>query len=387
MSANHESRAPATLSDRVQSLRLPARGGVATSSKLPWVLCLLFLASTLTFGYQAFRRSGGGSGPDGGKGAATVRNNDAASGDIVLQSKGYIIPAHEILVTPQVTGKVVELNIEEGMHVTEGQLLARLEDDEYRAKHEHAKAKYDSARQNLELLKASYPEEVKRAQHDLEEAQADSARNRDQLSRAERLNVATVSREELIRMRNETAMTDARLKRRRQDLELAELGRWKVTVAEAEVQAAKAEMEEANWRLKKCKIRAPIPGTILTKDAEKENLLNPAAFKVAAQLCSMADLSDLEVDLYIQERDIAGISVGQNCDVLPEAFERNEAFLKKHPKGYDGVVSRLMPIADRAKGAIPVRVKVTVPRAEEGVYLKPNMGVIVSFKKEGKEGR
>ena len=46
---------------------------------------------------------------------------------------------------------------------------------------------------------------------------------------------------------------------------------------------------------------------------------------------------------------------------------------------YEGEVSRLMPIADRAKGAVPVRVKITVPREEEGVYLKPEMGALVSF--------
>jgi HlyD family secretion protein len=95
----------------------------------------------------------------------------------------------------------------------------------------------------------------------------------------------------------------------------------------------------------------------------------------------MADLSDLEVDLTIQERDIANIVVGQKCTVVPEAFQNNKAFRARHPTGYDGEVSRLMPIADRAKGAIPVRVKVVVPREEEGVYLKPDMGVIVSFKK------
>ena len=41
-----------------------------------------------------------------------------------------------------------------------------------------------------------------------------------------------------------------------------------------------------------------------------------------------------------------------------------------------------MPIADRAKGAIPVRVKIRIPAEEEGIYLKPEMGVIVSFFKK-----
>ena len=87
-------------------------------------------------------------------------------------------------------------------------------------------------------------------------------------------------------------------------------------------------------------------------------------------LCEMADLSDLEVDLPIQERDVARVFKGQKCKICAEAYP---------DRTYDGYVSRLMPIADRAKGAVPVRVKVSVPAAEEGVYLKPEMGVNVSF--------
>ncbi len=87
----------------------------------------------------------------------------------------------------------------------------------------------------------------------------------------------------------------------------------------------------------------------------------------------MADLSDLEVDLSIQERnDLARVHKGQKCKVRPEAFP---------DRVYDGVVSRLMPIADRAKGAVPVRVKLSVPAEEEGVYLKPEMSAVVSFLK------
>src|SRR5262249_541017 len=115
---------------------------------------------------------------------------------------------------------------------------------------------------------------------------------------------------------------------------------------------------------------APVTGTILTKKAEEGNIVNPVAFNVAASLCDMADLSDLEVDLNIQERDIANVFKGQQCVIRPEAFPG---------RAYKGQVSRLMPIADRAKGAVPVRVKVAVPREEEGMYLKPEMSVVVSF--------
>ena len=64
---------------------------------------------------------------------------------------------------------------------------------------------------------------------------------------------------------------------------------------------------------------------------------------------------------------------GQLCQVRPEAFPE---------RVYEGQVSRLMPTADRAKSAIPVRVKLKVPKEEEGVYLKPEMGAVVSFLKK-----
>jgi multidrug resistance efflux pump len=130
---------------------------------------------------------------------------------------------------------------------------------------------------------------------------------------------------------------------------------------------------KAEWRLGNCTIRAPITGTILKKNAEEGNIVNPIAFNGSFSLCDMADLADLEVDLNIQERDIAVIKVGQKCRVKAEAYP---------DRIYEGRVDRLMPIADRAKGAIPVRVKLSIPANEEGIYLKPEMGAIVTFLNE-----
>ncbi len=70
---------------------------------------------------------------------------------------------------------------------------------------------------------------------------------------------------------------------------------------------------------------------------------------------------------------MAKVFRGQNCRIRPDAFPE---------RTYEGSVSRLMPIADRAKGAVPVRVKVRVPKDEEGVYLKPEMSAVVSFLKK-----
>ena len=372
-----------TLGDRVRSLRLGDRPAEAPGARLPWVLCILLLGSTVAFGYQAFRKP---SGP-AAKGPAEGSAKTADSGDVVLQAKGYIIPAHQIQVSPLIGGRIVKLYIEEGMHVKKGQKLAEIEVVDYKTDHERAEAKLESAKRNLELLKTNLPHEVTKAEQDLAEAKAEQVDFSNRLEVAEdvdRRGAGSLSKQEMISLRAQRDMSAARVRRNEQALSLARLGRLRVTVAEAERNAAQADLEKAKWRLDNCIVRAPIAGTILTKKAEENNLVNPAAYSngLSASLCDMADLSDLEVDLTIQERDIAQVHVGQKCLVKPsEAFQKDEAFKKKHPKGYEGVVSRLMPTADRAKGAIPVRVKLTVPSDEQGVYLKPDMGVIVSFKK------
>jgi multidrug resistance efflux pump len=150
------------------------------------------------------------------------------------------------------------------------------------------------------------------------------------------------------------------------------------------VEQAFAALAKAKWRLDNTDIKAPVTGTVLTKKAEKGNLVNPSAFSsgISASLCEMADLRELEIDLSVQERDIAQVRQDQPCWVMPEAYQADREFLKKHPRGYEGFVSRIMPTADRAKGAIPVRVKIKfISQEEAGVYLRPEMSTLVSFLK------
>ncbi|NDG14395.1 MAG: hypothetical protein EB110_01815, partial [Betaproteobacteria bacterium] len=61
------------------------------------------------------------------------------------------------------------------------------------------------------------------------------------------------------------------------------------------------------------------------------------------------------------------------------AWQADPGFLASHPRGYEGYVSRIMPQANRSKGAIPVRVKIVVPPGEQGRFLKPEMGALVTF--------
>ena len=139
----------------------------------------------------------------------------------------------------------------------------------------------------------------------------------------------------------------------------------RIAAAAAQVGQAEAELAKAQWRSSNCVICAPVSGTILKKNAEEGSLVNPVAMQGFYSLCEMADLSDLEVELMIPEREVSKIFKNQRCKVRAEAFP---------DRVYEGYVSRQMPMADRSKAAIPVRVKLRVPADEEGVYLKPDMG-------------
>jgi HlyD family secretion protein len=136
---------------------------------------------------------------------------------------------------------------------------------------------------------------------------------------------------------------------------------------------------KAKWQLDNCTIVAPLTGTILAKRAEIGNLVNPNAFATTglpAGICDLADLADQEVDLSINELDIAKIFKGQQCVIRAEAYA---------DRPYNGVVSRIMPTADRAKAAVSVRVKIDIPANEAGQFLRPDMGARVVFYKKKRQ--
>lgn len=295
-------------------------------------------------------------------------------GEIALESKGYIVPAHQILVSPKVNGMIMSLDIEEGKRVAKGDVLAVLESTDYEADVARAKATVRMQQEKLrELENGNRPEEIKQAEAELGEAEVTLVQLTAEFKRSTDLrknNATTAQQYELAE--SQYKGMQQKVQRLTQALALMRLGERaeRIEVAKAELAQAQADLVKSEWRLGNCTIRAPISGTILKKNAEEGNIVNPIAFNGSFSLCEMADLSDLEVDLNIQERDISAIQVGQKCRIRAEAWP---------DRVYEGVVDRLMPIADRAKGAVPVRVKLSIPADEEGVYLKPEMGAIVTF--------
>jgi HlyD family secretion protein len=386
------------LSDRVRSLRLAGRDGSAPSRTraLPWVFSFVLLLTTIAFGYRAYRV---GSLPTADAPRAEAKKDDApaapattgvaAAGEVVLQAKGYVVPISQVQVSPKVGGQIVWMDerFKEGEKFKKDDVLARLERVDYESDHNQALFAVESATARWEELKRTMPEEVKQAEAELEESRATATQQKLEVDRNRRLTLTSaIAQREMEQTRYAYDATMARIRKLEATLRMIKEGRFekRVQAAEAEMRQAKAFLAKAKWRLDNTEIKATVSGSILTKKAELGNIVNPSAFSsgISASLCEMADLKELEIDLSIQERDVRHVQPRQVCWVMPDAYKDDEQFLSKHPKGYRGEVSRLMPYADRAKGAVPVRVYIVkgeISEEEAGRYLRPDLSATVSF--------
>src|SRR5215467_10158340 len=97
---------------------------------------------------------------------AQAQGGEVLGGSVVLTATGYIVAHHKINVNSKVTGRVKWIGVEKGDHVKQGQVLVKLEDDEFRAQYSQARGSADAAQAFLdELQHGSRPEEIAQAQH------------------------------------------------------------------------------------------------------------------------------------------------------------------------------------------------------------------------------
>jgi HlyD family secretion protein len=387
-----------SLTERVRGLRLPdkvdsPRAVQGQSNWLPWTLCLMLAAASTSLAVQVYRAPPGARGSPimsiGARDSASATasnsnspgsNNPALndtpalpSGTLVTQAKGYIIPAHQIQVSPiEVSGRIQELFIEEGKWFEKGQVLAKLEDTKYQEDANEAKFYRIAAEHHLEEARKGNPEEIEQAKSELGEARKYMLQYQGDFERFDKLGPERAGKKEYDQAKYTKEGQEQKVNRLESALRMFQGTRDKrIQTSEAELEQAKAREKKANWLLDNCVIRAPVGGNILTKKAEIGNLVNALSFNVSASLCEMADLTKLEVDLEIQEREIRKIELGQPCKIICDAYP---------DRTWDGKVIRIMPVALRAKTAVQVRVEVlNIPKENAGKFLRPDMGCVVTF--------
>ena len=309
--------------------------------------------------------------------AAQTSGNDV--GGTVLSATGYIVAHHTINVNSKVTGRVAWIGVEKGDKVKEGQVLVRLEDQEFRATYNQAKGAVENARAYLEELQhGSRPEEIQQAQHNLDEAKATLANDKLTLDRTKQLaGTGVLSRQQLDDATAKFEADQQRANSLEKAFQLAKIGPRPEELARAQgaLMQASGQSDYAKSQLDATIIRAPVTGTILDRTAEKGELVTSGFASTAAggpqgSVVSLADLNDLQVELDIAQADFARLGPAQKGIVTTDAYP---------DKQYDGQIAQISPEANRQKATVQVKVQVLNPNKYPDVQLRPEMNATVRF--------
>jgi HlyD family secretion protein len=297
----------------------------------------------------------------------------AAGGAVILNATGYIIAAHRIQVASKVVGKVAWIGVDKGSKVKEGQVLVRLEDDEYRAQLQQARGQLVNLQARLkELENGSRPEEIAGAVANLNVAKADLENARIGLERTKNLAAAQVlSRQAMDDAQARYDSAAAKVVSLEKTHELVRLGPRieQVDAVRGQIQQANGSLAFYETQLSNTVIRAPVSGTILERAVEKGEFVttNFVGDKGAkGYVVSLADLNDLQVELDISQNDFAKLGARQRGVITTDAFPDRK---------YEGYIEEISPEANRQKATVQVKVKVLKPDG----YLRPEMNANVAF--------
>lgn len=304
---------------------------------------------------------------------ATPAPTGSSGGDVILNATGYIVAAHKIQVASKVLGRVAWIGVDKGDKVKEGQVIVRLEDEEYKAQLQQARGRLQALEAKLkELETGSRPEEISRAQADLEEAKANVENARINLDRNQRLSAdGVVAKQTLDDAKARYDRETARMNALQKSFELVRIGprQEQIDAVRGQIVEARGSVDFFQTQLENTIIRAPVTGTILERAVEKGEFVTTSFVGergAKGYVVSLANLNDLEVELDISQNDFAKLGPQQKGIVTTDAFPDRK---------YEGVISEISPEANRQKATVQVKVKIRNPDD----YLRPEMNSSVAF--------
>jgi RND family efflux transporter MFP subunit len=256
----------------------------------------------------------------------------------VLQANGYVTPMIHATVSAKITGQIIAIYFDEGMHVRTGQLLAKLDDSD-------TKAQLESAEADFEVTKAS-----------LLDLQVRLANAESELNRVKQLQAAGIDTIEILEQAQTTvASLQAQIK-----------------VANEQIKASNAHITVSQQNLRNTEIRAPFGGVIVSKDAQIGEIVSPVSAGggfTRTGIATIVDMKSLGVEVDVNESNFALIRSGQRTFAMLDAYPD-----WKIPSE----VSALIPSADRQTAT--VRVRISFDKLDPRIL--PEMGVKVIFLKD-----
>ncbi len=315
---------------RIDRAPLPARGGGAA-----WWIVLLLLLGAGGAAWWFLRPQA----PVVKTATARLeRSSGGSAGKTLLNASGYVTTRLEATVSSKITGKVTEILVEEGMKVDKGQIVARLDDSNYKVGLRTAEAQLESAKRNLEETTPM----LKFAEQELGRLEGMAS------SRA-------ISRSDLEKAQAEVAGQRAKLERQK-----------------AEITVAERQVEDWQQQLDDTIIRAPFAGVVTTKDSQPGEMISPMSAGggfTRTGICTLVDMASLEIEIDVSESFINRVHAGQPVEATLDAYPDLKIPCK---------VIAIIPTADRQKATVKVRVAFEKldPR------ILPEMGVKVAFQSD-----
>ncbi|MEX2500415.1 MAG: efflux RND transporter periplasmic adaptor subunit [Wenzhouxiangellaceae bacterium] len=253
----------------------------------------------------------------------------------VLDASGYVVARRQATVAAEVTGKLTEVLVEEGLAVEKGQVLARIDDATEQAQLALARARLAAARSALAEIEAQ-----------LRNARRTRVRQRELKERD------LASQSEVDRAETEVESLEARLAAQREQIHVAE-----------------REVELQQQRIGELTIRAPFSGVVIARAAQAGEMVSPVSAGggfTRTGICTIVDMDSLEIEVDVNEAYIDRVRPGQPVLARLDAWPDWEI---------PAEVKAVVPAADRQKATVRVRVAFV----ERDPRILPEMGISVRF--------
>jgi RND family efflux transporter MFP subunit len=319
--------------DLLQQLRIDRaqRDDDESRPRWPWIVGVAVLVLVVAGLAATFALRGQAATVETSTAVTAASSSDAA----VLQATGYVVARRQATISAQIIGTLTEVSVDEGAHVKQGQILARLDPTAYQAQLDSTRAQYAAAQASVTKARAV-----------LKQDRANAARMNDVVDRG------YVSKQAAEQANTQVATDAAAL-----------------DVAITQAKAARDQMRAAEVNLDFTVIRAPFAGVVTAKGAEVGEIVSPytaGGGGIAGGLATIVDMNSLEVDVDVNESYISRVKPGMPVEAILDAYP--DWKIPAH-------VIAIIPSADRSKATVKVRIALD----KKDPRILPEMGVRVSF--------
>jgi HlyD family secretion protein len=286
------------------------------SKTVKWILFSLLGVIVLLVGYKMLA----GNKDEGLK--VSIEKANRRTITETVNASGKVYPEIEVKISPDISGEIVELNVEEGDSVKKGQILARIFADIYALQRDEAASRVNQSAATVENSKAS----LEALQANLDQAKQAYDRNK------KLYDDKVISRSEFEGFETAYKSAQANYNAAKQNIKGLEAG----------VQTAQTGLSSANKNLGRTTLVAPMNGIISSLSVKKGERVSGNSFSLGTEMMRVADMNVLEVRVDVGENDVVKVHLGDSADVEVDAYNNRK---------FKGIVTQIASSTKSGTGA------------------------------------